>query len=320
MAISAIIYSLLLTNYYRSESILVARDLQSSSTLSQYADFAAIAGIGLPTERGDGVIEVMEIIKSREFVKHLLTFEDILPSLMASKSYDAVSKELYFDPKLYDMKSKTWIREPSGNKGIEPSYLETHEAYLGEVLSISQDIKTGLVYIAIEHISPVFAKEFLALIIKEANSLMNILFVAGYVGVPEQVKKFCPVINTSPNIRYPVLGATLQRRAGTARHDAVAWGYARQADSMGVDIIQHCEVTGFDIKDGKIKFDDIDIRDLNIHSLRKTIGLVSQDIFLFEGTVFENIAYGNLNASFNEIENSCSQAGEKYAIKVRGTF
>ena len=43
----------------------------------------------------------------------------------------------------------------------------------------------------------------------------------------EEVKKFCPIINTSPDIRYPVLGGTLQRRAGTARHDAVAWGYAR---------------------------------------------------------------------------------------------
>jgi ATP-binding cassette subfamily B protein len=53
----------------------------------------------------------------------------------------------------------------------------------------------------------------------------------------------------------------------------------------------------YDVKAGKIKFDDIDIKDLNIHSLRKTIGLVSQDIFLFEGTVFENIAYGNLEAS-----------------------
>jgi ATP-binding cassette subfamily B protein len=57
----------------------------------------------------------------------------------------------------------------------------------------------------------------------------------------------------------------------------------------------------YDIKDGKIKFDDIDIRDLNIHSLRKNIGLVSQDIFLFEGTVFENIAYGNLEASNDDI-------------------
>lgn len=66
------------------------------------------------------------------------------------------------------------------------------------------------------------------------------------------VKKFCPIINTSPAVRYPVLGATLQRRGGTARHDAVAWGYARGADARGVDIIQNCEVTGFDIEGGAI--------------------------------------------------------------------
>ena len=67
-----------------------------------------------------------------------------------------------------------------------------------------------------------------------------------------EVKKFCPVINTSPNIRYPVMGATLQRRAGTARHDAVAWGYARGADAMGVDIIQNCEVTGINMNNGNV--------------------------------------------------------------------
>ena len=60
----------------------------------------------------------------------------------------------------------------------------------------------------------------------------------------KEVKKFCPIINCSSNIRYPVMGSTLQKRAGTARHDAVAWGYARGADSMGVDIIQNCEVKG----------------------------------------------------------------------------
>ncbi len=60
----------------------------------------------------------------------------------------------------------------------------------------------------------------------------------------DEVKKFCPIINTSQDIRYPVLGGTLQRRAGTARHDAVAWGYARGADEMGVDIIQNCELKG----------------------------------------------------------------------------
>ncbi|MEQ1938274.1 sarcosine oxidase subunit beta [Mesorhizobium sp. CN5-321] len=61
---------------------------------------------------------------------------------------------------------------------------------------------------------------------------------------PEQAKEFCPPLNISKDARYPVMGAALQRRGGTARHDAVAWGYARGASARGVDIIQNCEVTG----------------------------------------------------------------------------
>ncbi len=61
---------------------------------------------------------------------------------------------------------------------------------------------------------------------------------------PAAIKKLVPMINIEPNIRYPVLGGFLQKRAGTARHDAVAWGYARAADELGVDIIQNCEVVG----------------------------------------------------------------------------
>ena len=60
---------------------------------------------------------------------------------------------------------------------------------------------------------------------------------------PEEAKAFCPPLNISSRLRYPVLGAALQRRGGTARHDAVAWGYARGADRMGVDILENCEVT-----------------------------------------------------------------------------
>ena len=59
-----------------------------------------------------------------------------------------------------------------------------------------------------------------------------------------QVKAMVPIINDSPRARYPILGASLQRRGGTARHDAVAWGFARGADARGVDILQNCEVTG----------------------------------------------------------------------------
>jgi sarcosine oxidase subunit beta len=61
---------------------------------------------------------------------------------------------------------------------------------------------------------------------------------------PEQAKDFCPPLRISAGMRYPILGAALQRRGGTARHDAVAWGYARAADALGVDIIENCGVTG----------------------------------------------------------------------------
>lgn len=69
---------------------------------------------------------------------------------------------------------------------------------------------------------------------------------------PDQIKEMIPIINTSPNIRYPILGASLQRRGGVARHDAVAWGYARAADARGVDIIQQCEVTGILREGGRV--------------------------------------------------------------------
>ncbi|MCB2093960.1 MAG: sarcosine oxidase subunit beta family protein [Rhodobacteraceae bacterium] len=66
----------------------------------------------------------------------------------------------------------------------------------------------------------------------------------------EGVRKMAPFLNFD-NARFPIKGGLLQPRGGTVRHDAVAWGYARGADSRGVDILQNCEVTGFRIENGK---------------------------------------------------------------------
>jgi sarcosine oxidase subunit beta len=62
---------------------------------------------------------------------------------------------------------------------------------------------------------------------------------------PDEVAKVCPIVNISQDVRYPVLGGTWQPRAGIAKHDFVAWAFARRADELGVDLIQGCEVTGF---------------------------------------------------------------------------
>lgn len=70
---------------------------------------------------------------------------------------------------------------------------------------------------------------------------------------PERVKTLAPILNTRADARFPITGAVWQGRAGTARHDAVAWGYARAADALGVDIIQNCEVTGFILEGGVCK-------------------------------------------------------------------
>ena len=86
--------------------------------------------------------------------------------------------------------------------------------------------------------------------VRRANSIINqgddaeILY-------RDQLKTLVPFLNYDNN-RFPIMGALLQRRAGTARHDAVAWGFARGADQFGVDLIQNCEVTGIDVEGGKV--------------------------------------------------------------------
>ena len=76
--------------------------------------------------------------------------------------------------------------------------------------------------------------------------------IDGEVVTPARIKEIAPLINISPDCRYPILGASWQPRGGTARHDAVAWGYARAADALGVDMIQQTEVTGIRRENGTV--------------------------------------------------------------------
>lgn len=79
----------------------------------------------------------------------------------------------------------------------------------------------------------------------------------------EEVQRFVPELDFSDHARFPIWGGLLQPRGGTARHDAVAWGFARGADSRGVDIIQQCEVTGFKIQGDRV---------LGVETTRGSIG------------------------------------------------
>lgn len=76
--------------------------------------------------------------------------------------------------------------------------------------------------------------------------------ITAEVVLADEIKKRIPLINISKNVRYPIMGASYQSTGGVARHDAVAWGFARAAASLGVDIIEQCEVTGMDIENSTI--------------------------------------------------------------------
>ena len=87
-------------------------------------------------------------------------------------------------------------------------------------------------------------------IVRRGNSIINQGDDAELLD-REGVRRMAPYLNFESN-RFPIMGGLLQRRAGTARHDAVAWGFARGADTRGVDLIQNCEVTGIDVENGRV--------------------------------------------------------------------
>lgn len=86
---------------------------------------------------------------------------------------------------------------------------------------------------------------------RRRGNAMHLSGAGGKLLSQDDVRGLAPFLNFD-NARFPVKGALMQERAGTARHDGVAWGYARGADKLGVDLIQNCEVTGFRIESGKV--------------------------------------------------------------------
>ena len=84
----------------------------------------------------------------------------------------------------------------------------------------------------------------------ERGNRMRLNGIDAELLMPADIAKLCPGLDLSERARFPIVGGLLQPRGGTARHDAVAWGFAHAADRLGVDIIENCEVTGF-LKEGE---------------------------------------------------------------------
>ena len=173
----SVFIALSVPNKYKSSVLLSVVDQNSSeissisSLASQYGGIASLAGINLPSAgNSDRSAFAISTIKSRSFLKLLVEKDQqILPKLLASKSYDANKGIINFDSRLYDSENSKWIRKPTNQYGVIPTYLELHERFDKEFLSVSQDKVTGYINLSVIHISPIFAKDLLDLIVETLN-------------------------------------------------------------------------------------------------------------------------------------------------------
>jgi uncharacterized protein involved in exopolysaccharide biosynthesis len=111
----------------------------------------------------------LEVLKSRKFLSEFVERHDILVPLIAAKGWDRATGHLEIDSDVYDTVSAKWVRRVTPPKKTVPSSQEAYERF-SDILSIGQDQKTGLVTVAVEHLSPVVAKQWVEWLVEDINS------------------------------------------------------------------------------------------------------------------------------------------------------
>ena len=147
-----------------------------------------------------------------------------------------------------------------------PESAKLYEFALRAYEQLSQELNFNIMLSQCGELTIAHSEHMLEMMTRSVNA-MQINGIDAELLDAKQVREALPLADFSPTARYPIFGGHIQRRGGTARHDAVAWGYARAADRLGVDIIQNCAVTGFDIEGGRVV------------GVQTTQGPVSADVF-----------------------------------------
>jgi len=170
--LASLIFISMTPNTYRSHTLLsIVDDTEAGGSgfqamADRYGGLASIAGVSLGQDGVNKADFIIATIRSRNFFEHLVNTIDILPTLVASKSYDKNNRKLILDEDIYDEKKQSWVME-------KPGMEIAHEQYFLGNLSISENNKTGFISLAFEHISPEFSYEMTKNILTEANNLVR---------------------------------------------------------------------------------------------------------------------------------------------------
>ena len=181
VAAISVVAALSLPNIYTASALLAPAESAGggfSGLMKQYGGLASLAGVSLPGgEEGARAQLGMQLMKSRAFVSDFVERHDILPELMAVKSWDSGSGELLFDPKSYDAATKKWVREVDAPKLPAPSAQEAHKVF-STILGVSQDKQTGYVTVSVEHYSPIVAAQWVNWLVEDVNTAVKAQDVA----------------------------------------------------------------------------------------------------------------------------------------------
>lgn len=166
-----VIFALSLPNIYKSEALLapVSNTNNLDRAIENYGGLAALAGINLPTgNKENRVPEALSKISSLSFFSESIYPNIFLPNLMALKSWSPEENELIYDANIFDISSKSWTRKIKFPQKPIPSVQESFKVF-NEIVSVTEDKKTGFVKLSVEHYSPFIAKKWVELIFTEIN-------------------------------------------------------------------------------------------------------------------------------------------------------
>lgn len=175
-SILSVAFALSQPDIYKSEALLAPAEGEQGGGLAslagQLGGLASLAGVNVGGQTSNKVQLAIEILQSRQFFKQFLNRHQILPDLMAAKSWDRENNSVVYDESIYDPSSKKWVREVSLPLKTTPSYLEAYD-YFRDTMLLNVDKDTGMLTLSIMHISPTVAHKWVTLLIEDINREMK---------------------------------------------------------------------------------------------------------------------------------------------------
>jgi uncharacterized protein involved in exopolysaccharide biosynthesis len=175
-AVASIVYAINQPNIYKSEALLAPAEQEGGGGLSalagQFGGLASLAGVNLGGGSSNKAQLAIEVLKSRQFTSDFIKKHNILPDLMAAKTWNMQANVVVYDSEIYDAQNDKWVREVDAPFKPKPSMQEAYKEF-SEILAASTDKESGMVKIAIEHVSPYVAQQWVEWLIQDINKTMK---------------------------------------------------------------------------------------------------------------------------------------------------